>query len=98
MQQDVRQGYVTLRAARDYYGVVLDPETLAIDIAATDGQRRQLVDVHRRRVAEQSEPPRKIDRKTLDTMPAGHLAIRCLLPSCCGRWHMPSVFEAVEVQ
>jgi N-methylhydantoinase B len=98
VQHDVRQGYVTLRAAHDYYGVVLDPDTLAIDIAATADQRRQLVDVHRRRVAEQSEPPRKIDRKTLDTMPAGHLAIRCLLPSCCGRWHMPSVFEAVEVQ
>ncbi len=98
VQHDVRQGYVTLRAAHDYYGVVLDPDTLAIDIAATADQRRQLVDVHRRRVAEQSEPQRKIDRKSLDTMPAGHLAIRCLLPSCCGRWHMPSVFEAVEVQ
>ncbi len=98
VRHDVRQGYVTLRAARDYYGVVLDPDTLEVDIAATDSQRRQLVDVHRRRLAEQSEPPRKIDRKTLDSMPAGHLAIRCLLPSCCGRWHMPSGFEAVEVQ
>ncbi|MFZ0422841.1 MAG: hydantoinase B/oxoprolinase family protein [Xanthobacteraceae bacterium] len=98
VQHDVRQGYVTLKAANDYYGVVLAPETLAIDVAATDDERRQLVEVHRRRVAEQSEPPRKIDRKTLDTMPAGHLAIRCLLPSCCGRWHMPSGFEAVEVQ
>jgi len=98
VQHDVRQGYVTLKAANDYYGVVLDAETLAIDVAATDDERRQLVEVHRRRVAEQSEPPRKIDRKTLDTMPAGHLAIRCLLPSCCGRWHMPSGFEAVEVQ
>jgi N-methylhydantoinase B len=98
VQHDVRQGYVTLKAAHDYYGVVLDPDTLDIDAAATEEQRRQLVDVHRRRVTEQSEPPRRIDRKTLDTMPAGHLAIRCLLPSCCGRWHMPSGFEAVEVQ
>jgi N-methylhydantoinase B len=98
VQHDVRQGYVTLRAAHDYYGVVLDPDTLDIDVAATEEQRRQLVDIHRRRVTEQSEPPRRIDRKTLDTMPAGHLAIRCLLPSCCGRWHMPSGFEAVEVQ
>ena len=30
-------------------------------------------------------------------MPPGHLAIRCLLPSCCGRWHMPRGFEAVEI-
>jgi N-methylhydantoinase B len=98
VQHDVRQGYVTRNAAHDYYGVVLDPDTLAIDAAATAEERKQLVEVHHRRVAEQSEPPRKIDRKTLDTMPAGHLAIRCLLPSCCGRWHMPSGFEAVEVQ
>lgn len=97
VQHDVRQGYVSVDAARDYYGVVLDAKTLEIDEKATHEQRRELVDVHRNRVAEQSEPPRKIDRKTLDTMPEGHLAIRCLLPSCCGRWHMPRGFEAIEV-
>jgi N-methylhydantoinase B len=97
VQHDVREGYVSMAAARDYYGVVLDPDTLAINEAATKRQREQLVDVHRRRVAEQSEAPRRIERKQLDTMPPGHLAIRCLLPSCCGRWHMPRGFEAVEV-
>jgi N-methylhydantoinase B len=97
VQDDVRQGYVSVDAARDYYGVVLDTKTFEIDEKATHEKRRKLVDVHRSRVAEQSEPPRKIDRKTLDTMPEGHLAIRCLLPSCCGRWHMPRGFEAVEV-
>jgi N-methylhydantoinase B len=98
VQHDVRQGYVSLPAARDYYGVVLDAATLAIDAGATAEQRRQLVNVHRQRMAEQNTPPRKIDRKTLDTMPAGHLAIRCLLPSCCGRWHAPRGFEAVAVE
>jgi N-methylhydantoinase B len=98
VQQDVRQGYVTRDAAHDYYGVVLTPATLDIDTVATEELRRRLVEVHARRVAEQSEPPRKIDRKTLDGMPAGHLAIRCLLPSCCGRWHMPRGFEAVQVE
>ncbi len=97
VQHDVRQGYVSIAAARDYYGVVLDPDTLAIDEAATKRQREQLAEVHRRRVAEQSEAPRRIERKQLDTMPPGHLAIRCLLPSCCGRWHVPRGFEAVEV-
>jgi N-methylhydantoinase B len=97
VQHDVRQGYVSIGAARDYYGVVLDPETLAIDGAATARQRAQLVEVHRKRVAEQSEAPRRIERKTLDTMPPGHLPIRCLLPSCCGRWHAPRGFEAVAV-
>jgi N-methylhydantoinase B len=97
VQHDVRQGYVSIEAARDYYGVVLDPETLAIDSAATARQRAQLVEVHRKRIAEQSEAPRRIERKTLDTMPPGHLPIRCLLPSCCGRWHAPRGFEAMEV-
>jgi N-methylhydantoinase B len=98
VQHDVRQGYVSFKAARDYYGVILEPDTLAIDIAATDNQRQQLVAVYRARVAEQNRPPRRIDRKTLDSMPAGHLTIRCLLPSCCGRWHMPRGFTAEEVQ
>jgi N-methylhydantoinase B len=97
VQQDVRQGYVTIAAACDYYGVILEPESLTIDVAATNLQREKLIDVHRKRVADQSEAPRRIERKQLDTMPPGHLAIRCLLPSCCGRWHMPRGFEAVEV-
>jgi N-methylhydantoinase B len=97
VQHDVRQGYVSIAAARDYYGVVLDPQTLWIDEAATEQQREQLAEAHRRRVAEQSEAPRRIERKQLDTMPPGHLPIRCLLPSCCGRWHIPRGFEAEEV-
>jgi N-methylhydantoinase B len=98
VQHDVREGYVSIGAARDYYGVILDAETLAIDQAATEEQRGRLVEVHRERVTKQGESPRRIERKELDTMPPGHLPIRCLLPSCCGRWHVPSgLFEAVEV-
>jgi hypothetical protein len=88
---------VSLKAARDYYGVALDPETRSVDAAATARLRFDLADVHRRRIAEQSQPPRKIARRELNDMPSGHLAIRCLLPSCCGRWHAPRSFEAVEV-
>ena len=32
---DVRDGYVSLAAARDQYGVALDPDHLAVDEAAT---------------------------------------------------------------
>jgi len=39
---DVRQGYVTLRAARDLYGVVLDPQTLEVDGPATIRQRERI--------------------------------------------------------
>jgi N-methylhydantoinase B len=36
---DVRQGYVSIEAARDLYGVVIDPETWEPDIAATESLR-----------------------------------------------------------
>jgi N-methylhydantoinase B len=37
--EDLRQGYVSIKAAADDYGVVIDPATLAIDRAATDKLR-----------------------------------------------------------
>jgi N-methylhydantoinase B len=36
---DVRQGYVSLRAAADLYGAVLDPQTFAVDVAASEKLR-----------------------------------------------------------
>ncbi|MBI4523839.1 MAG: hydantoinase B/oxoprolinase family protein [Deltaproteobacteria bacterium] len=39
---DVLDGYVTIQGARDDYGVVIDPETLRIDYAATENLRRQM--------------------------------------------------------
>ncbi|AMN39451.1 hydantoinase B/oxoprolinase family protein [Rhodoplanes sp. Z2-YC6860] len=39
VQEDVRQGYVSAKAAADKYGVVIDPETFAIDQAATEKLR-----------------------------------------------------------
>jgi N-methylhydantoinase B len=35
----VRQGYVSVKAAAEKYGVVIDPETFAIDQAATEKLR-----------------------------------------------------------
>jgi N-methylhydantoinase B len=35
VREDVRQGYVSIAAAAEHYGVVIDPKTLEIDIAAT---------------------------------------------------------------
>jgi len=42
VREDVYQGYVSFGAARDTYGVVLDPETLAIDAAATQKRRAEI--------------------------------------------------------
>jgi N-methylhydantoinase B len=39
VREDVRQGYVTAKAAAERFGVVIDPETFAIDQAATDRLR-----------------------------------------------------------
>lgn len=38
---DVRNGYVSPAAARDLYGVVIDPRTLTVDAAATRRQRKE---------------------------------------------------------
>jgi N-methylhydantoinase B len=35
VREDVRQGYVTVAAAAELYGVVLDPESFEVDMAAT---------------------------------------------------------------
>jgi N-methylhydantoinase B len=37
--EDVRQGYVSIAAAAEHYGVVIDPQTLAIDWGATEKLR-----------------------------------------------------------
>jgi N-methylhydantoinase B len=39
VRNDVRQGYVTVKAAAEHYGVVIDPETLEVDLAATERLR-----------------------------------------------------------
>ncbi len=40
VKRDVRDGYVSAQAAREEYGVVVDPDTLAIDMAATGALRK----------------------------------------------------------
>ena len=42
VREDVRQGYVSTAAARDFYGVVVDPETFVVDDAATERLRASL--------------------------------------------------------
>jgi hypothetical protein len=39
VREDVRQGYVTVKSAAELYGVVLDPETFEVDVAATETLR-----------------------------------------------------------
>ena len=35
----MRQGYVSVQAAAEHYGVVVDPQTFAVDQAATEKLR-----------------------------------------------------------
>ena len=81
---DVRQGYVTLPAARDYYGVVLDPKTFAIDAGTTAALRASLAPVHRARVDSQKEPVRGLTAAQLSEKPPEHSPVPCLSISCCG--------------
>jgi N-methylhydantoinase B len=39
VREDVRQGYVSVKAAADFYGVVIDPDTFEVDMVATDKLR-----------------------------------------------------------
>ncbi len=42
VRNDVRQGYVSLATAAEIYGVILEPETFAVDAEATRQKREQL--------------------------------------------------------
>ncbi len=42
VRNDVRQGYVSLDAAAEIYGVILDPQTFAVDADATARKRDEL--------------------------------------------------------
>lgn len=42
VEEDARQGYVSVKAARENYGVVLDPENLVADLEATERLRASL--------------------------------------------------------
>jgi N-methylhydantoinase B len=39
VREDVRQGYVSAKAAAELYGVVVDPVTFEVDMAATEKLR-----------------------------------------------------------
>jgi N-methylhydantoinase B len=42
VREDVYQGYVSQDAARELYGVVIDPEGLVVDLAATEALRARM--------------------------------------------------------
>src|SRR5262249_41877754 len=82
-REDVRLGYVSLRAARGYYGVVLAPETLAINEKATARRRASLRPEWRRR-ARSAVPVRRLTPEELSTKGLDHPSVPCLVASCCG--------------
>jgi len=84
VREDVLQGYVSLAAARDYYAVVLDAESLEIDAAATEKERAAAFPAHQARLARQVEPVRRLSTAELSQKAPGHASIPCLRMSCCG--------------
>src|SRR5262249_38136297 len=81
---DVRLGYVSLRAARDYYGVVIDPQTLDVDQQATRRRRALLQGEWRRRLAQAAVPVRRLTPEQLSAKGPDHPSVPCLVASCCG--------------
>jgi len=84
VREDVRLGYVSVRAARDYYGVVLDPETLVVDEEATARRRARLQPEWRRRRARSAVPVRRLTPEELSAKGGDHPSVPCLVASCCG--------------
>jgi N-methylhydantoinase B len=84
VREDVRLGYVSLRAARDYYGVVLDPETLEVDEEATARRRAWLQPEWGRRLARSAVPVRRLTPNQLRSKEPDHPPVPCLVASCCG--------------
>jgi hypothetical protein len=89
----VRQGYVSLDAARDYYGVLLDPRTLAVDEEGTEAERTAAAPVHRSRVERQKQPVRSLTASELSDKRDEHPPIPCLRISCCGMVSFPFLDE-----
>jgi N-methylhydantoinase B len=56
VQEDVRQGYVSVAAAAEFYGVVIDPETFEIDHAGTSHMRSQMRQVNTEITSQQTRP------------------------------------------
>jgi len=42
VRNDVRQGYVSVKAAAEIYGVIIDAETFVVDEEGTERKRKEL--------------------------------------------------------
>ena len=42
MREDVRQGYVSVKAAEELYGVMIDAVSFVVDEAATEKKRAEM--------------------------------------------------------
>ncbi len=82
---DVRNGYVTIASARRYYGVIIDHESLDVDMAATTALRVEIRQAGQTQLATMfSEAPRRLTLAQRAEREPDHMPIACLLPSCCG--------------
>jgi hypothetical protein len=62
--EDVREGYVSLRKAREEYGVILHPKTMKVDVKATKKLRENLSKVKAKvKVKSKTKEKRKVEAK-----------------------------------
>ena len=82
---DVRNGYVTIASAKRYYGVVIDHESLDVDMAATTALRAEIGQAGQTQLATMfREAPRRLTPAQRAEREPDHMPIACLLPGCCG--------------
>lgn len=46
VREDVRQGYVSVKAAEELYGVIIDPVSFIVDVRATEKRRAEMAKGH----------------------------------------------------
>ncbi len=80
---DLRAGHITAQAALFYYGVIVDTESLELDVPATLKHRATLKAAMRLPNAVRDSLITGITQDAMARTQPGHLALQCMLPGCC---------------
>lgn len=83
VMRDVHERYVSPQAALFYYGVIIDAETLALDVPATLKHRALLKAAMRLPPAIRDPLITEITEEAVTRTQSEHLALQCILPGCC---------------
>jgi N-methylhydantoinase B len=81
--RDVREQHVSAQAALFYYGVIIDADTLVLDIPATLKHRALLKSAMRLPREVRDPLITEITEEAVARTQSEHRALQCILPGCC---------------